>query len=234
MNEQYQLILLALLIYVVTYFGHRIWHKKIRIPRRREFIKRYHFSASIHKKLAEDHPNLSSHDINMILDGLKQFFIIAHVAENRRIGMPSLIVDTAWHHFILHTVEYNHFCKQAFGQLFNHTPNSSIKRPEDVASELKLTWQIACNIENVNPKHPTRIPLLFSLDSKLDIPNGNYYELIEDELRFGHKNKDSHAQTTYPVTMCVSCAGGSSNNFGSGGGCSGGGGCAGGGSCAGG
>ncbi len=133
--------------------------------------------------------------------------------------MPSLIVDAAWHHFILHTIEYHNFCKKAFGRRFNHTPNSSIENPKDIAIELKRTWRIACNIENIKPKYPTRIPLLFALDSKLKIEKGNYYELIENELRFGAQQKTSSSEAAYPVFLCGACGGATSLG---GGGCGGG------------
>ena len=227
MNTNYKLVLIGILLYVVTYCGYLIWHSKIRVPRRLEFIKRYHFNSSIRDKIAEDYPALSSYDVNLVLNGLKQFFIIAHFAGNRRIGMPSLIVDAAWHHFILHTLDYHDFCKNSFGRIFNHTPNSSIENPTNIAIELKRTWHIACNIENIKPKYPTRIPLLFALDSKLKIEKGNYYELIENELRFGAKQKTSSSEAAYPVFLCGACGGATNLGFGDGG--DGGGGCGGGG-----
>ena len=207
MSSTYQLVILCIFIYVSTFLGLKIWHSKIRVPRRLEFIKRYHFGTSLKNKIAEEYPKLSSYDIDIVLDGLKQFFIVAYLAKGRRIGMPSVIVDAAWHHFILHTIDYHNFCKKAFGKLFNHTPNSSIENPKDIAIELRCTWQIACELENVNPKHPTRIPLLFGLDSRLKIENGNYYELLENELRFGEKKGSPTAETAYPVSLCSGCAG---------------------------
>jgi uncharacterized membrane protein YgcG len=33
----------------------------------------------------------------------------------------------------------------------------------------------ACHEENINPRKPSRLPLLFALDGKLDIPNGFTY-----------------------------------------------------------
>ncbi len=228
MSSTYQLVILCIFIYVGAFFGFKIWHSKIRVPRRLEFIKRYQFGTSLKKKIAEQYPILSSSEMDLVLNALKQFFIVAHLAKGRRIGMPSLIVDAAWHHFILHTIDYHNFCGKAFGKLLNHTPNSSIENPEDIAIELKRTWLIACEIENVNPKYPIRIPLLFGIDSKLKIENGNYYELIENELRFGEKKVSPTADTTYPVSLCSGCAGtthvggdGCSGGCG-GGGCSGG------------
>lgn len=72
----------------------------------------------------------------------------------------------------------------------------------------------ACKEENINPLNATRLPLLFALDSKLNIANGFYYEL--DCKRVPTRG----TQRTY-------CAGNFSSSS-PGGGC-GGGGCGGGG-----
>ena len=48
---------------------------------------------------------------------------------------------------------------------------------------------MACKLENVDPRTPLRIPLLFSLDSALNINNGHRYELVENKLRYGTERK---------------------------------------------
>ena len=40
---------------------------------------------------------------------------------------------------------------------------------------LRRCWWHACREENINPAKPTRLPLLFALDTKLNIPNGFRY-----------------------------------------------------------
>jgi hypothetical protein len=41
---------------------------------------------------------------------------------------------------------------------------------------LRRTWWYACKDETINPRNPSRLPLLFALDSKLDLPDGFRYE----------------------------------------------------------
>ena len=48
---------------------------------------------------------------------------------------------------------------------------------------------MACKLENVDPRTPVRIPLLFSLDSALSINEGHRYELVENKLRYGAERK---------------------------------------------
>jgi hypothetical protein len=45
------------------------------------------------------------------------------------------------------------------------------------SSALQLTWRFACLEENISPKRPTRLPLLFAIDAKLQVPDGNTYDL---------------------------------------------------------
>ena len=107
--------------------GWKVWQSTIGKTRRRDFIARYRFNASLRAKIAADLPDNSSSDIDLVLEGLRQFFTIAHLAGKARIGMPSKVVDIAWHHFILHTVDYHAFCKGAFGRFYNHMPSSRVE-----------------------------------------------------------------------------------------------------------
>ncbi len=44
-------------------------------------------------------------------------------------------------------------------------------------------WWYTCKYENIDPRNPTRLPLLFALDAKLKIPNGMVYQPQDDRLR---------------------------------------------------
>ena len=67
-------------------------------------------------KLRAAHPGLSARDADLVLHGLRQFFL-AHLRSGRQfVGMPSKVVDTAWHEFILFTRHYDKFCRAAFGR----------------------------------------------------------------------------------------------------------------------
>jgi len=234
-NSPIEHIIFALLLLGGLGFGG--WYtlqKPHRKKRRLDFIARYRFNESLRAKIAGDLPTISAADIDRVLEGLRQFFTIAHYAGDQHISMPSKVVDVAWHHFILHSIDYSAFCKQAFGQFYNHTPSSPIQNAEDIQVELKRTWTIACMLENVDPKYPTRIPLLYQLDALLNIEDGHYYELIDEKVRYGKSHREVE-QALNPagghVTLCggylYSCGGGT-GGWGGGGGC-GGGGCGGGG-----
>jgi hypothetical protein len=50
---------------------------------------------------------------------------------------------------------------------------------------LRRTWWHCCRDENINPRKPTRLPLLFALDAKLGIANGFRYAPDCSALRVG-------------------------------------------------
>lgn len=42
---------------------------------------------------------------------------------------------------------------------------------------IKRAWRLACEREGINPKKPSRLPLLFALDADMNIPNGFKYSV---------------------------------------------------------
>ena len=88
---------------------------------RRQFIREARLPPFLIGKLQQAHPQLSRRDAELVLRGLRQFFM-SHLRSNRKfVAMPSKVVDTAWHEFILHTQGYQHWCKAAFGGGFNRS-----------------------------------------------------------------------------------------------------------------
>ena len=91
--------------------------------------------------------------------------------------MPSQVVDDLWHEFILFTRDYGAFCQRAFGQFLHHTPAVKLGGERGDNEGLRRVWWYCCLEENINPRKPTRLPLLFALDAKLGIANGFVYRL---------------------------------------------------------
>jgi hypothetical protein len=48
---------------------------------------------------------------------------------------------------------------------------------------LRRVWWYCCKYENIDPVHPTRLPLLFALDAKLNIEDGFVYHPQCEALR---------------------------------------------------
>jgi hypothetical protein len=142
---------------------------------RRQFIREARLPPFLIGKLHAAHPQLSARDAELVLRGLRQFFM-AHLRSGRKfVAMPSKVVDTAWHEFILHTQGYQNWCAAAFGRLLHHTPAEVLGRDARRNDGLRRTWYWACKEESIDPRKPARLPLLFALDAKFDVPGGFRY-----------------------------------------------------------
>ncbi len=67
------------------------------------------------------------------------------------------------------------FCENAFGKFLHHTPTESMKSATESTDGILNAWEFACEIENIDPEKPSRIPKIFTIDSKLNIKNGFHY-----------------------------------------------------------
>ena len=151
----------------------KAWEQSLR----RQFVRDAALPRFLVDKLLAAYPQMKTGDAELVLRGLRQFFM-AHLRSGRKfVGMPSKVVDAAWHEFILHTQAYQAWCHSAFGSLLHHTPaevmgGNNAKRNDG----LRRTWYWACKEESIDPRNPTRLPLLFALDKKFGIAGGYVYE----------------------------------------------------------
>jgi hypothetical protein len=144
--------------------------------RRLRFIDAYVWPPGLIAKLQRHHPNLTPAQIDRIGLGLKQFFRAYHRGGYRPVAMPSQGADDLWHEFILYTKAYDAFCQQAFGRFLHHTPAAVLKHGQKTATEgLRRVWWQACKEEKIDPKAAAALPLLFALDTELNIPGGYRY-----------------------------------------------------------
>lgn len=168
---------------------------KIKIDRNKnKYIDSYNFPDSLNRNLKEAYPKLSEEDIKMILEGLKSYFKLYVTGNRRTIVMPSRIIDRAWYEFILNTQEYEIFCKHAFERVLDHAPLKTMEDKNTASKDLKIVWTLACNKEGIDVSDPHKLPLIFSLDALLNIPDGFRYTLDckeiekEEKLTFCAKN----------------------------------------------
>lgn len=143
--------------------------------RRESHIRHAEFPRGLFEKLKAKHPHLTTKDCQLVAHGLRQFFL-AHLKSGRKfVSMPSQVVDDLWHEFILYTRNYQVFCHSAFGRFLHHSPAAILGSDRQRNEGLRRCWWYACKEENINPRSATRLPLLFALDAKLNIPNGFRY-----------------------------------------------------------
>jgi len=156
---------------LLAFGGLRAWETS----RRRQFIRESRFPPFLVTKLRARYPQLSVGDADLVLRGLRQFFLAYLRCGRQFVAMPSQVVDFAWHEFILHTRAYQLWCDAAFGKLLHHTPAEVLGRDPKRNDGLRRTWYWACKEESINPRQPSRLPLLFALDKKFAIAGGFVY-----------------------------------------------------------
>ncbi len=198
-------IVFLLFFVAIVYYWHRS-KKKSQLA----FIESYRFNTAIVKKVQNRYPNLNNQQIELVLCGLKDYFYICNQAKRKMVSMPSQVVDVAWHEFILFTRHYQAFCKKALGRFLHHTPTEAMRTPTLAQEGIKRAWRLACAKSNINPRAPTHLPLLFEIDSKLQIEDGFKYSL----------NCKDRSSPFYGDGYCaghIGCASGCAGDSGSGG-----------------
>ena len=164
-------VLLALIFAAVA-----IW-RRARRKHGEQFIDTCPYQRFLDKRLAAKRPELTPAQREIVFDGLKEYFHLCNIAGRNMVAMPSQVVDDAWHEFILFTRQYRRFCDRAFGRFLHHTPAEAMASPTVAQAGIKRAWRLACAREGIDPKTPSRLPLLFAIDGVLGIANGFRYQL---------------------------------------------------------
>ena len=151
--------------------------------RRAEFIRTFRWPPGLLKRLEKHHPGFERKDSALVSRGLRQYFLAYLMSGRRYVSMPSQVADDLWHEFILYTREYDAFCRRAFGGFLHHTPAVVLSEHRKSNEGLRRVWWYCCKYENIDPVKPSRLPLLFALDSKFKIANGFVYHPDCEELR---------------------------------------------------
>lgn len=165
------------LLMVAVAFGSALLflHARWRTAVRAEFIRNYTLPVGLYEKLRRRRPTLTLKECQLAGHALRQFFL-AHLKSGRQfVSMPSQIADELWHEFILYTRNYEVFCRRAFGRFLHHSPAAVLGSDRQSNAGLRRVWWFCCREENINPRQPTRLPLLFALDAKLNIADGFRY-----------------------------------------------------------
>ena len=222
--------LLATLAVGLAWIAYRIWARRHAL----RVIREHEFPAFLRDKLRAAHPHLGDAQARQVERGLRQFFRASASAGGRFVAMPSKVVDTLWHEYILHTRGYERFCRRAFGRMLHHTPAEAMAagaaRTTTQRAGLRRAWYWSCKDEGVDPHKPSRLPLLFALDGTLAIAGGYVY--AADCSLLGPGRDGTYCGTDFGCgSSCgssdVSAGDGSGDGGDGGGGDGGGGGCGG-------
>ncbi|MEO8331662.1 MAG: hypothetical protein ABI479_04465 [Gallionella sp.] len=220
------LVIITLLLSVALLIVWSRWRRAARA----DYIRTYMFPPGIFEKLKTRRPELSIKDCQLTARALRQFFLAYLKSGCRYVSMPSQVADDLWHELILYTRHYEAFCNKAFGHFMHHSPAVVLGVDRQNNSGLRRTWWYACLEENINPRKHTRLPLLFALDTKLNVGDGFRYAPDCEALR----NREGGGTTHCGGDFSSSSYDGTTDRFGDsssgdgGGGSDGAGGCGGG------
>ena len=143
--------------------------------RRRAAIRERPLPRNVRRRVAEAHPAWTPKDLDLVERGFRQFFLACARSGRKRVAMPSTSVDAYWHAFLLDTKGYADWCARTLGRFLHHLPAERMGSDAEVNDALRRCWFHACREESIDPRQPSRLPLLFALDRKLDIPGGVAY-----------------------------------------------------------
>ena len=146
-----------------------------RRAQRADFIRSQMLPRGLFDTLRQRHPQLSLKDCQLVAQALRQFFLAYLKGGRRPVAMPSQVADDLWHAFILDTRAYGAFCRRAFGGFLHHTPAAAMGGSRRSDEGLRRCWWHCCRAENIDPVAPLRLPLLFAIDTKLQIVGGFRY-----------------------------------------------------------
>ncbi len=166
---------LAVALLVPSAVALALWQRQ-RNLQREAHIRGFELPRGLFDRLRRHHPALGPKDCQLVAHALRQYFLTYLKSGRRPVSMPSQVVDDLWHEFILYTKYYEAFCRRAFGRFLHHTPAVVLSGGARAANAgLRRCFWYACHEEHINPRQPTRLPLLFAIDAKLAIPGGFHY-----------------------------------------------------------
>jgi hypothetical protein len=174
--------------------GRLLVARRRRTARRAEaYIASYVFPSHIARRVQRHNSQLDEAGWKLVERGLREWFVCCAWRGRTILGMPSRLVDEAWHEFILDSLAYTRFCEVAFGGYLHHTPDEAMSTPMgDALGDTVRAWdrsEMGSSEESV----------LWDLDQRLgaDEPLG---------LK-GLQLSAARSRSPYPLASGWTCAG---------------------------
>jgi len=164
--------------------------------RRRMAIREGRLPVLAKRKLRQQYPQFEAKDADLVERGFRQFFMACARSDGKYVAMPSKAVDAYWHALILDTKRYAEWCERTLGRFLHHVPAERLGSDAAANDGLRRAWFFACREEAIDPRRPSRLPLLFALDAKLGIPGGVVYSPRPRPPGLNGKS-DGDAEITY-------------------------------------
>jgi hypothetical protein len=193
LGQFFAAVFLILLFAVsIPVFESRIWSKQ------KKALEGWRFDDAYTREVLQMYPHLTENDVSEALEQLRLYFQICWRNEKRLVAMPSRLVDTCWHLFILDTQNYAQFCELAFGRFLHHESPNGLelqKMPADARNQLQMLANARAYQGAVrHGAHDSLVvPALFSMDERLRIEDGFCYsaEFLENLAAFDTKKAEA-------------------------------------------
>ena len=179
------------------------------------YIADSEFPPHVRRRVLRRFSELEEADWEAIERGLREWFVCSAWRGRSVLGMPSRVVDEAWHEFILDSLAYVRFCNGAFGSYLHHTP-----RGGDVDPDGRRARQHGPVPGTARPREPNRESVLWDLDERLGIPE----PLSLDGLQLTAARSRAASAAGPVAGGCAAVGGCGAGGGDGGGGCGGGGG----------
>lgn len=123
------------------------------------FIADCHLPPTIWRFLGDEHRD-------EIEEALRDWLLLGGWAmeDGAVIGMPSFLVDEAWHGFILDTSRYAEFCQLAYGRFLHHFPPGALPASSAQLTDAEMVERAR---ELWTRRAGTRKATIFGLDGRL-------------------------------------------------------------------
>jgi hypothetical protein len=180
----FMMALIALLAIALLEMYH-LWRRRVR----EAFIRETLLPPGLLDTLSIHFPALSLKDRQLVARGLRKFFLAQLKAGRQPVAMPSRVVGALWTAFAQRGAAYETYCRQSLGRVLAVTAPMALSADATANAGLRRCWWNACKEENLNPSAPTRMPLLFALDAKLQVEHGHYY-FADDAARLRALRRD--------------------------------------------
>ncbi len=156
---------------------------QLAMRRRESFVRDTPLPPGLLDRMRARYPELSLKDRQLVARGLRKYFIACARARGQPVAMPSRVVGDLWQLFSEDRTRYKSWSRKATGRVLDVTAPVFLAGDHASNAALRRCWWHACREENLDPRRPTRLPLLFALDTKLRIAGGLYYFVDEQGRR---------------------------------------------------
>lgn len=181
------------------------------LDKQRAALNAWQFDPAYIQAVLLKYPHLDSADVTEAFEQLRLYFYLCWKHEGQLMAMPSVLVDTCWHVFLVDTRRYLRFCESVFDYYFHHEPPALMSELAQTQRYLAAAARVYQGVVRFGKKPVLKVdpdvddavdvqaegtawvPVLFSIDDSMKIADGFWYSTAYLTLlaQFDLKGKDA-------------------------------------------